>query len=189
MLHLTVITKLVSLAKPLLEVKSVMKKFPVIFSILLLLGAFSIEAFGQTACPAGVAPGSPQCGPDSGTSRGVTPTPPPRPTGEWIKTWGAVATSESGDSGVSSGRITKDQAENDAIASCEGLGSGTCKVSMAFFNQCVAAADSGQGEGSIFSAASIRQASRLAMSQCEKKSRRQCRITLSKCTDPIFKKY
>lgn len=126
------------------------------------------EAFGQTACPAGVAPGSPQCGPDSGTSRGDIPTPPPRPTGEWIKTWGAVATSGSGDAGVSSGRRTKEQAENDAIASCEGLGSGSCRVSMAFFNQCVAAADSGQGQGSMFSAASIEEASRSAIKQCEK---------------------
>ncbi|MDT7820761.1 DUF4189 domain-containing protein [Xanthomonas hortorum pv. vitians] len=189
MLHLKLITKLVSLAKPLFEVKGDMKKFSLICSALLLSCVFFTEAFGQTACPAGVAPGSPQCGPDSGTSRGDIPTPPPRPTGEWIKTWGAVATSGSGDAGVSSGRRTKEQAENDAIASCEGLGSGSCRVSMAFFNQCVAAADSGQGQGSMFSAASIEEASRSAIKQCEKNSGRHCKVTLSKCTDPIFKRY
>ncbi|MBV6787077.1 DUF4189 domain-containing protein [Xanthomonas campestris pv. uppalii] len=166
-----------------------MKSSLLVFFALSLFCGFVTEGFGQTACPVGVAPGSPQCGPDSGTSRGDIPTPPPRPTGEWIKTWGAVAISGSGDAGVSSGRRTKEQAENDAIASCEGLGSGNCKVSMSFFNQCVAAADSGHGQGSMFGAASIEEASRLAVSQCEEKSGRQCKITLSKCTDPIFKKY
>lgn len=52
------------------------------------------NAYAQTACPNGVAPGSPQCGPDSGTSRGEIPLPPPQPTGEWIKTWGQLSTQE-----------------------------------------------------------------------------------------------
>ncbi|MCC5064347.1 DUF4189 domain-containing protein [Xanthomonas campestris] len=157
--------------------------------ILLISNGLCNEAFSQTACPVGVAPGSPQCGPDDSTSRGSIPTPPPRPTGEWIKTWGAVATAGNGDAGVSSARTTKKQAENDAIASCEGLGSGTCRVSLTFFNQCVAAADSGQGQGSIFGAASIDQASKLALDKCREDSGRQCKVTLSKCSDPIFKKY
>lgn len=148
-----------------------------------------MDASAQTACPAGVAPGSPQCGPDSGTSRGDIAPRPPVPTGEWIKTWGAVATANNGDAGVSSGRKTKEQAERDAISSCEGLESGKCKVSLAFFNQCVAAAASGQGQGSIFGAASIEKASELALSQCEENSNTRCKITLSKCSDPIFKEY
>ncbi|MCQ2996438.1 DUF4189 domain-containing protein [Pseudomonas syringae] len=156
-----------------------------LLSALLLIPALPVLA--QTACPSGVAPGSPQCGPDSGTSRGEAP--PPRPTGEWLKTWGAVAVAGNGDAGVSSGRMTKKLAEQAAVDSCEGLDSGKCTVSMAFFNQCVAAADSGKGQGSIFGAASIEEASRLATDQCEKNSGTSCRITLSKCTDPIFKKY
>lgn len=156
-----------------------------LFSILLLTS--SLPVLAQTACPSGVAPGSPQCGPDSGTSGGDAP--PPRPTGEWLKTWGAVAVASNGDAGVSSGRMTKQLAEQAAIASCEGLDSGKCTVSMAFFNQCVAAADSGKGQGSLFGAASIEEASRLATDQCEKNAGAQCRITLSKCTDPIFRKY
>lgn len=154
-----------------------------LLSALLLIPALPVLA--QTACPSGVAPGSPQCGPDSGTSRGEAA--PPRPTGEWLKTWGAVAVA--GNGGVSSGRMTKQLAEQAAVDSCEGLDSGKCTVSMAFFNQCVAAADSGKGQGSIFGAATIEEASRLATDQCEKNSGTSCRITLSKCTDPIFKKY
>lgn len=72
---------------------SLIKGVPMIrFRFLFLLNLFlSGVAFGQTACAVGVAPGSPQCGPDSGTSRGDIPDPPPRPTGEWLKTWGAIA--------------------------------------------------------------------------------------------------
>lgn len=44
-----------------------------LFSLLLVTASQS--AIAQTACPAGVAPGSPQCGPDSGTSR-AEPAPP-----------------------------------------------------------------------------------------------------------------
>lgn len=58
------------------------------------------NAYAQTACPNGVAPGSPQCGPDSGTSRGEIPLPPPQPTGEWIKTWGAIVNSRETFSGM-----------------------------------------------------------------------------------------
>ena len=155
--------------------------------ILLMALAASPAALGQTACPSGVAPGSPQCGPDSGTSRGAPP--PPRPTGEWVKTWGAVAATGNGDVGVSSGYRTKSQAEQGAINSCEGLGSGKCKVSMTYFNQCVAGAADDKGGGSLFSAESIELASKLAMAQCEKNTGNRCRVTLSKCTDPIFDRY
>lgn len=64
---------------------NVMRK---IFYILLTIGCgFPFSAFAQTACPNGVAPGSPQCGSDLGTSRAIPAA--PQPTGEWIKTWGA----------------------------------------------------------------------------------------------------
>lgn len=58
--------------------------------LFLFLAASASPVLSQTACPSGVAPGSPQCGPDSGTSRGDLSIPPPRPTGEWLKTWGQL---------------------------------------------------------------------------------------------------
>ncbi|WDK02764.1 DUF4189 domain-containing protein [Xanthomonas campestris] len=157
--------------------------------ILLVLAWSSFCANAQTACPAGVAPGSPQCGPDSGTSRGEIASPPPRPTGEWIKTWGAIATSNAGDTGVSSGYVAKEDAEESAISSCENLGQERCKVSFTFFNQCVAAAMSTSGKGTASTAESITKASSYAKERCEDLHGGQCRITLSKCTDPVFRKY
>lgn len=51
-----------------------MKFIYLVVVIFLLTSANSV--LSQTACPSGVAPGSPQCGPDSGTSRGDLPIPP-----------------------------------------------------------------------------------------------------------------
>lgn len=58
----------------------------ILYMSLAIWCGFPFAAIAQTACPNGVAPGSPQCGPDSGTSR-ANPA-PPQPTGRWIKTWG-----------------------------------------------------------------------------------------------------
>lgn len=156
---------------------------------LLLLAWSSFCVSAQTACPVGVAPGSPQCGSDSGTSRGEIASPPPRPTGEWIKTWGAIATSNLGDTGVSSGYVDKGDAEASAISSCENLGQERCNVSFTFFNQCVAAAMSTSGKGTASTAESITKASSYAKERCEDLYGGKCQITLSKCTDPVFRKY
>ncbi|MCF5955679.1 DUF4189 domain-containing protein, partial [Xanthomonas perforans] len=106
--------------------------------IILLLAVIPVFAFAQTACPVGVAPGSPQCGPDSGTSRGDIPAPPPRPTGEWIKTWGAIAIADNGDAGYTKGRLTSKEAEDAALQNCQKLAGMRCAIALTFHNQCAA---------------------------------------------------
>lgn len=152
--------------------------------LLVLLASHS--AFAQTACPSGVAPGSPQCGPDSGTSRGE---PPPRPTGQWHKTWGAIANNEGGDVGFAMGRLSRQDAESIAVKRCEGFDAGHCKVIFVVHNQCVAAATPPSGAGGISTADSKERASDRAMKLCEKTSGQSCRIALAACTDPVFEKF
>ncbi|WP_242004176.1 hypothetical protein [Xanthomonas sontii] len=54
--------------------------------VALFVGAFLPTAlFAQTRCPVGAQAGSAQCLPDDEASA------PSRPTGEWIKTWGGIA--------------------------------------------------------------------------------------------------
>ncbi|WP_312308037.1 DUF4189 domain-containing protein [Stenotrophomonas indicatrix] len=62
------------------------------------------------------------CAPIPGAGGGVSqqsPSPPPRPLGEWIRTWGGVAVSPTtSDAGVSTGQLSKKAAERDAMAKC-----------------------------------------------------------------------
>ncbi|APP74566.1 DUF4189 domain-containing protein [Xanthomonas vesicatoria] len=154
--------------------------------IVLLLG-LPLAAFAQTACPVGVAPGSPQCGPDSGTSRANEA--PPQPTGEWIKTWGAIAGSDStGEAGTAANKISQTEAEEAAIRQCEIGGAGDCKIDLVYRNQC-AALVSGDS-GSFFQASPTEQrAIEIAKRKCAKNGGGSCKVVYSECTSPIFRKY
>lgn len=48
--------------------------------------------------------------------------PPPRPSCEW-QDWGAIAQAPNGDTGVSSGKFSKKDAEIDALNKCGNWGS------------------------------------------------------------------
>ncbi|WP_081422257.1 DUF4189 domain-containing protein [Xanthomonas cannabis] len=154
-----------------------------------LLISLTASAFAQTACPAGVAPGSPQCGPDSGTSRGDIPTPPPRPTGEWIKTWGAIAGSDStGEAGTAVGNLSEEEAKDAAIRRCSVNGASDCKVNLVYRNQC-AALVSTQSDSFYQGSATKERAIDLAVGNCKKSKSGDCKVLYSGCSDPVFKKY
>ena len=158
---------------------------------ILLLAFIPLFASAQTACPVGVAPGSPQCGPDSGTSRGDISAPPPQPTGEWIKTWGAVAIADNGDAGYTKGRFTSEEAEQAAIKNCQKLADMQCTVAFTFHNQCAALASpsSGTGKGAITGGPSLSDVESRAKKNCKNNSGVDCKIAMSTCSDPIFKKF
>lgn len=158
-----------------------------LFSLLVLTA--SSPVFAQTACPSGVAPGSPQCGPDSGTSRADSA--PPRPTGEWIKTWGAIAIADNGDAGYTKGRLTGEEAEQAAIKNCQKLADMQCTVAFTFHNQCAAIASpsSGTGKGAITGGPSLSDVESRAKKNCKKNSGVDCKIAMSTCSDPIFRRF
>jgi len=147
-------------------------------------------ALAQTACPVGVAPGSAQCGPSSMLG-GEIAQPPPSPSGEWIKTWGAIATASNGDTGVSSKMFSKEEAEAAALKNCLSLGSADCRVSFAYRNQCVAAVNPvGGGEGGVISSAeTLEKALKRATSKCQAVSGGACKASIAECSAPFFRKF
>lgn len=159
----------------------------IVAALLMSLGlVWGTGAQAQTACPSGVGPGSAQCGPDAGTSRGDSA--PPQPTGYWIKTWGAIATSESlGEAGTTVGKLSESEARQAAIRLCAEGGAKDCKVHLVYRNQCAAFASS--KDETFFQAAESEQVSiDLSLARCEK-SGLKCKVRYSGCTEPIFQKY
>ncbi|MCD5987903.1 DUF4189 domain-containing protein [Pseudomonas sp. CDFA 553] len=152
----------------------------------LMLTAFA-SAFAQTACPGGVAPGSPQCGPDSGTSRADSA--PARPTGEWIKTWGAIAMSKStGEVGTVVGKLSEGDAKISAIKQCAKGGANDCAVQLFYRNQCAALAAS--QVDTFFQSSPIQQLAESGVKKvCDESGGGTCKVLYSECTEPLFRKY
>jgi len=149
-----------------------------------------LTLFAQTRCPVGTPTGSPACLPDDEGSA------PPRPTGEWIKTWGAIATSpnaKGGGGGVSSGQLSKEDAENLALLNCKNTtGLANCNVDFVYHNQCVAFVSLIGGYKSfIYGAETVAKAVKLAKNDCEAvaSGQQSCMVKLAECSEPIFKKY
>ncbi|MBN6101107.1 DUF4189 domain-containing protein [Xanthomonas sp. CFBP 8703] len=154
--------------------------------IIYIFLCLSFEAGAQTACPVGVAPGSVQCLPDSESS-----SQPSGPIGEWIKAWGAIASSSNGDVGSSTGKFSEQEAKDNALKICTNLGNSDCKVMFTYKNQCVAVvkAEAGRTGGKIVSGASVEDAKKKALNQCKNSSGAECSVVGADCSKPFFKKY
>lgn len=158
----------------------------------------SFSAYGQTACPVGVAAGSAQCGPSPAEHQRPVSPPPAQiqyvPTGEWVKTWGAISSDKAtGDIGVAVGKFSKSEAEREAVSQCSGLGSSNCDVVLTYENQraVIASAEPGTGGNVIFqSSFPVDDAKRLAMPKCVKgKAGNTCKIVYSACAEQVFRAY
>jgi hypothetical protein len=112
------------------------------------------------------------------------PPSPPRPSGEWIKTWGAIADGNNGEGGISVGKFTKQDAITDAISQCKRGGGVDCKPTFTYYNQCMALT-----AASVASSGSLEKAQKLAAGECKKNDKNSCDIIYSACTEPYFKKY
>lgn len=156
--------------------------------LFLLLGGAS-AANAQTACPQGVAPGSPACGPSGG---GWLPPPPPSmPRQRWKLTWGAFASDDAQSViGTSTGQFSRRAASKAAMAKCAALGGRNCKVTLTYENQCAVVAEtvedlqpiaSVQGSGP-----SVEEASRPVLEACARDNNgHKCKIVYSNCTAPV----
>ncbi|MET0548325.1 MAG: DUF4189 domain-containing protein [Xanthomonas sp.] len=155
-----------------------------IFSFFLCLPCMG--AIAQTACPTGVTAGSAQCLPDSDASSGAG-----RPTGEWIKTWGAIATASNGDVGSSTGKFSEQEAEDNALRLCSNFGNSDCKIMITYKNQCVAVVKAAEGRtgGKVVTGGSEEKAKSEALRQCKKSSGAECSVVGVDCSKPYFKKY
>ncbi|WP_242162771.1 DUF4189 domain-containing protein [Lysobacter sp. M15] len=114
---------------------------------------------------------------------------PPRPTGYWEKTWGAIAPSPVGGVlGTSLGASSKEEAERLALKDCTSKGGKACEVEIAYQNQC-AVMVTGKANYRFASAASIPEASQLGIQLCKERGDDSCSVYYSACTEPIFHKY
>lgn len=160
------------------------------YSIFLLF--FLGQAHAQTACPVGVAPGSPQCGADSGTSRGDLPPPPPRPTGEWLKTWGAIVNAQGTSQAWASTRMmSKKAAEEDALDQCVTAGFKGCEVTFTYRNQCAAVATSKSSpvKSGISSGPDLSFTKKDAVQLCSERGGAGCHVIYTDCSEPLFRKF
>jgi hypothetical protein len=123
---------------------------------------------------------------------GPQSAPSPQPSGYWVKTWGALATSDGPNGGISVGKNSKKDAGLSAVADCTKKGGDNCKVALSYFDQCVAILQpvSGQGAETMLSAISIEEAVKLAGPICsDNNGGAECKVVYSECTDPIFKRH
>ncbi|AVT12549.1 DUF4189 domain-containing protein [Paracidovorax avenae] len=156
-------------------------------SLLLAASLLAPSLFAQTACPSGVAAGSALCGPsgDSGDSA------PSRPTGYWVKTWGALVSSNKAKEAWSSkGKDSEADARKDALGRCQARGFSDCSLDTTYFNQCVAVVSSDEQKGiTIGKSGSKEAAESVGLKSCKERGNQHCTIEFSDCTVPYFVKY
>lgn len=161
------------------------------FAILL----FSMNANAEGGCPPGQLPAQ-----SNGSMASCVPIPQDnpepqkaRPTGKWLKTWGAIAGDDEDDFGVSTGKLSKTEAESDAMDKCKSTSKGKCSIITAYENQCIAVAEpnrTGHIIRPIASGPSIEETKNRAIATCQKDNPgSQCTIGYSDCTKQIFQRF
>lgn len=170
-------------------------KSKIVACALLFLGGvcFSGVVFAEGGCPPGHYPigdsRAPGCAPIPGGAGEANSG--PRPTGRWIKTWGAIALSPDGASGAATGRRSKSAAAKDAEGVCIGSGGKSCRVAFTFKNQCAAAAvpSAGKGGTSFGRSADEATSKELALEECRSGGGLDCRTVYSACSEPEFESF
>lgn len=160
-----------------------------IFTLAMLALFSGSAAFAEQGCADGFipnpvpggAPGQNQCVPIPGQNRGGRN--PSGSTDQWARRWGAFAMDSSGQLGVASGERSKGKAQKASIDDCRSRGGSDCKLMLAFYNQCGAAAwgpDDG-GFSGFGSAATRKEAEAVAVQTCSKRSEK-CEVFKSECS-------
>jgi len=163
------------------------------FPLLCVAGIGPAAAEGR--CPAGQYPIGDQgvggCAPIPGAD-GVASE--PEPAGQWHKTWGAIASSDAtADAGVASGRLSKENAEQLALADCGRRGASDCRVIYTYRNQCVAwlvpNTQDGASRAGLASAKDSAEARRYAQQSCVDTSGKACTVAYEDCTKPVYESF
>lgn len=171
-----------------------MKIYKFLF-LLLFINAF--PALAEQGCPPGQYPiggqGVAACAP---IPQGNSSNQAPRPLGKWLKTWGAVAHDPvDGVLGVSSGKLSKRDAEKDALMKCAEAGGTRCKDWVSYQNQCAAVAGPQKNGVNVAGALqfsrgpSLEDVRRKAENECTSSSGFACTILYSNCSEQVFKAY
>ncbi|MCC8468662.1 DUF4189 domain-containing protein [Xanthomonas phaseoli] len=157
-----------------------------------------ITAWAQ-GCPPGQyqigGQGAIACAPiPQGSSQETAPA--PRPLGKWIKTWGAIASDGGDNLGVAKGKLTKSDAQEEALSKCKSVSGKECQVDFVYENQCTAIAEPYKNESALPGVLSytggptIDVASSDALANCSKHNKGlDCRVIYQACSEPYFQKY
>ncbi|MCC8445467.1 DUF4189 domain-containing protein [Xanthomonas translucens] len=170
-----------------------------------LLLVFSMNAWAEQGCPPGQIPAQSNgsmasCGPIPPGYYQQESAPAARPLGKWIKTWGAVAMGSLGlerNYGVTTGKLSRSEAESDAMARCAKHGEKDCQIGLSYFNQCVAVGEpqiDGKpnltGNVQFSGEISIEKASAAAYAACKRRNpENECKVIYKACSDQIFKRF
>jgi hypothetical protein len=88
------------------------------------------------------------------------------------------------------GKLSKEDAESEALATCSRNGAEDCSVDFTYRNQCVAVVSIKGGGAEIQGAATKEKAQKMAMGTCKKtNSSNSCSLLYSECSEPIFRKF
>ncbi|WP_426683079.1 DUF4189 domain-containing protein [Xanthomonas translucens pv. undulosa] len=170
-----------------------MKNFLLTFMLL----TAAINSHAEQGCPPGQYPiggqGVAACAPIPKENPIVEQ---PRPSGKWLKTWGAIASDGGDNLGVSTGKLKKADAQDDALSKCKAQSGNECRMEFVYENQCAAIAEPYRGESAIsgimgYAGAPTKDiASTNALSFCKKNNANaSCRIIYTACSEPIFERY
>ncbi|WP_326520048.1 DUF4189 domain-containing protein [Xanthomonas euroxanthea] len=98
---------------------------------------------------------------------------------------------DSSEAWASTGKLSKADAEADAVDQCQVAGFHGCAATFTYRNQCVALASpaSTQGRAGVAAAPDTVLAENDAMSMCKKKGGVGCSVIYKDCTKPIFKRF
>ena len=133
--------------------------------------------------PGGTQPNGPTCVPipGYGTTNNTTPPSISTPSPQWATRWGAIAIDETNSGvGVSVSMSSKRKAEKAAMKECRAKGGSSCRINLAYHNQCAVIAW-GDTQASVLGASTIQEASAIAMEDCGKHTS-NCRIYYADCS-------
>ncbi|MEL4893232.1 DUF4189 domain-containing protein [Xanthomonas protegens] len=172
-----------------------------IFFFLALL-FISAAATAEGNCPPGQYPiggqGTAGCAPIP--QQNSTVSQEARPTGKWLKTWGAIAVGRV-DSipyyGVPTGAMSKSEAEQQALERCAKKGPTNCSVAITYQNQCAAIGEPRDGDkpspiglAQFVSAPTKEMASDGVLKRClAKNAGMRCEVIYIGCSEPVFRRY
>lgn len=161
-------------------------------------GAFSVaflvsgSVLAQTACPVGVPPGDPRCGP-SPTWHPNSPASEAEsaPEARVIERWevldhrfGAIALDPAGFYGASHGETSQREADAQAISNCEAKGGTSCRVIGSHRNGCSTLAW-GRGKASADYGSTSEISERNALRVCEELAGAVCEVIETVCSPPV----
>lgn len=153
-----------------------------------LTGLVGTAPADAQSCPAGTTynPGGPggaqPCIPISDYSGGSSSG----SQGHWATRWGAYATGEQNKVGMASGMPSRGKAKEAAIAHCQSRGDTKCEVNFTYYNQCAIVVTSPKSEGPWInrfqSAATLEEASGVALEACRKDGGLDCKLKFPSCS-------